>query len=80
MVAHIGGIGTIHEVGAPRLVDTFVKWIGSSMGMISAITAVGHEVAVVLQHVQMVIRDHALDFMLRPLLGFRQLPGQSSVL
>ena len=39
--------------------------------MVGAIAAVGHEVAIVLQHVQMVIGDQALDFMLRPLPGFR---------
>ena len=47
--------------------------------MIGAIASVGHEVAVMLQHVEMVIGDDALDFALRPLfrLGYAKIDGLS---
>ena len=38
--------------------------------MIAAVASVGHQIAVVLQHVQVVIGDDALHFIMGPLLGF----------
>src|ERR1700694_4662804 len=62
---------TNHTIRPPCLVNTLVQGIGGGMRVICAITPVRDQIPVVLQHVEMVIRDDALHFFLSPLLGLR---------
>ncbi len=68
VVADVGGIYTIHPVRTPGLVNALIQGIGRGVRVIGTIASVRNQVAVVLKHIEMVVRDDALHFTLRPVL------------
>src|SRR5882762_4521802 len=79
VVADVGRIWTVDPVRAPGFVDALIQRIRGSVRMISAVAPVCYEIAVVLKHVEVVVSNDALDFVLSPLPGFRnaQIDGLS---
>src|SRR5579862_4578035 len=71
VIAHIRRVGAVDEVRTPALVDAFIQRIGQSVGVIGAVATVSDEIAVVLEHVEVIVGYDALHLFFRPLLGFR---------
>src|SRR6185503_11113828 len=71
MIADVCGVRAIHPIGSPALVDTFIKRVGGSMGMIGAIASVRYKISIVLQHVEVIVAKDTLNLVLDRVFGFR---------
>jgi len=62
VVAYVGGVGGHDEIGGPVVDDVHGAAVGRGVGMVVADAAIGNQVAVVLEHVEVVAFDDALEF------------------